>query len=726
MEAQSTTLAAIRTSLLSLADYVASAQLRIPRPETSRVERARDEVAWAIREYLVPRLDDPLAPAVAVVAGPGGTGKSAILNAIARRPVSESGVMRPTTTEPIVWASRSRPDSDWKAFLHRLREQTGAELDVVMDDDPLTEHVIFVDTPPVDFARSDGRMPALEALGLADICIFVTSASRYADASGWMYLEAARRRGVPILHVINRLPRDAETAEDVLVDYVARLHGRDLLIEPDTALVFPVVAGEIDDVTEGSSAAPVGALRGELAELARRDFRSAIINQTVLATTQAVAQRARRVGAELAVEVQDRTEFDEVVANAYQGQSNALVADLDAGRFAELANAESWGLAAADLTGIVTRRAGIAAQQAAQGWEARPGGRELLAAGGDGLRRHGQDTAYEAQRLLEQWYTVIGELAATASKRGKMWKRIRRRVTRRIWPQVLDPDRTLDGSLTRRYGTKTADLVANCRLELAEALTAALAEDAGRFERFLGPHPDADILREIETRAEWIEALVEDEVELVPIVSTSAPSDTEEAGSLAAAPVAGAGAESERVEDAVPESDGAAAEQIKAPAVAAGAIDPDPTDPPSDEASGETFQATPDDVAVVDATGVDERAEPVGIDTPHEPEQAVEPVHADDSVGAADLGMPAEPGSAVQADMSNETDERDAPVDTYASRGPGDRDGSEIRRGSDGPDEEGEPSDLDADNVTNGSREPSNEGQVPSSPAGERSEIGDA
>ena len=197
------------------------------------MERTRDEVAWAIREYLVPRLDDPLAPAVAVVAGPGGTGKSAILNAMARRPVSESGVMRPTTTEPIVWGSRSRPESDWRVFLHRLREQTGAELDVVMGDDPLTEHVIFVDTPPVDLARVDGRIPALEALGLADICIFVTSASRYADASGWMYLEAARRRGVPILHVINRLPRDPDAAEEVLIDYVARLHGRDLLIEPE-------------------------------------------------------------------------------------------------------------------------------------------------------------------------------------------------------------------------------------------------------------------------------------------------------------------------------------------------------------------------------------------------------------------------------------------------------------------------------------------------------------
>jgi hypothetical protein len=720
MEAQSTALAAIRTSLLSLADFVASAQLRIPRPETSRIERTRDEVAWAIREYLVPRLDDPLAPAVAVVAGPGGTGKSAILNAIARRPLSESGVMRPTTTEPIVWASRSRPDSDWKAFLHRLREQTGAELDVVMSDDPLIEHVIFVDTPPVDFVRSDGRMPALEALGLADICIFVTSASRYADAAGWMYLEAARRRGVPILHVINRLPRDAETAEEVLVDYVARLHGRDLLIEPNTALVFPVVAGEIDDVTEGPSPAAVDALRGELAELAHSDFRSAIINQTVLATTQAVAQRARRVGAELAVEVQERADFDEVVVSAYQVQSDALAADLDAGRFAELANAESWGLAAADLTGIVTRRAGIAAQQAAQSWESRPGGRELLAAGGDGLRRHGQDTAYEAQRLLEQWYTVMGEHAATASKRGKLWKRTQRRVLRRLWPQVLDPDRTVDGSLTRRYGTKAANLVADGRLELAETLTAALAADAGRFDRFLGPQPNADILREIETRAEWIEALVEDEVELVPIVSSSSAADTEDAGSPAAAPDTAAGAESDRVDEPVLESDGATGEQIEAPAVESGSVDLDPTDPSWGEASGETFQAMPDDVVVVDATGVDERAEAVEIDTPHEPEQALEPVDEDDSVEAADLGVPHEPASPVRGEVSDEPTERDAPVDADGPPGPENPDGSEIPRGSDGSDEDGETSDLDADDATNGSSEPSSEGQ------GERSEIGDA
>ena len=474
-------------------------------------------MAWAIREYLVPRLDDPLAPAVAVVAGPGGTGKSAILNAIARRPVSDSGVMRPTTTEPIVWGPRSRPESEWRVFLHRLREQTGAELDVVMGDDPLTEHVVFVDTPPVDLARVDGRIPALEALGLADICIFVTSASRYADASGWMYLEAARRRGVPILHVINRLSRDPDVAEEVLIDYVARLHGRDLLMEPDTSLVFPVVSGEIDTTTGGPSAAAVGALRGELAELAHSEFRSAIINQTVLATTFAVAQRARRVGVELAVEAQERAEFDEAVVKAYREQGVALVADLEAGRFAELANAESWGLAAADLTGIVTRRAGVAAQDTTQAWEARVGGRELLASGGEGLRRHGQDTAYEAQRVLEQWYALVSDRAAAAGKRGKMWKRTRRRVQRQLWPQVLDPERPIHRSLTRRYGTQAPDLVRSAREDLGDALNAALAADAERFERFLGPEPESDILREIDTRAEWIEALVEDEVELVPI-----------------------------------------------------------------------------------------------------------------------------------------------------------------------------------------------------------------
>jgi hypothetical protein len=681
MEAEPTTLAAIRTSLLSLADYVASAQLRIPRPETPRVERTRDEVAWAIREYLVPRLDDPLAPAVAVVAGPGGTGKSAILNAIARRPVSDSGVMRPTTTEPIVWGPRSRPESEWRVFLHRLREQTGAELDVVMGDDPLTEHVIFVDTPPVDLVRADGRIPALEALGLADICIFVTSASRYADASGWMYLEAARRRGVPILHVINRLSQDPEVAEEVLIDYVARLHGRDLLMEPDTSLVFPVVSGEIDATTGGPSAAAVGALRGELAELAHSEFRSAIINQTVLATTHAVAQRARRVGAELAVEVQERADFDEAVVTAYREQSRALAADLEAGRFAELADAESWGLAAADLTGIVTRRAGVAAQDATQSWEARGGGRELLGSGGEGLRRHGQDTAYEAQRVLEQWYTLVGDRAAAAGKRGKLWRSTRRRVQRQVWPQVLDPERAMNRVLTRRYGAKASDLVGSAREDLADALTAALAADAERFERFLGPQPDSDVLREIETRAEWIEALVEDEVELVPIGSPRTPKDDGGVGSeqvdaesdsdLGPDPGATPADPSSPWEVTVVVDAGQSASPVPADTTAetsvaeyvvpgseepnfeGGLADRDPGETPPVDAWGEEAEIVPDGVTSAVVFVQDDQVEPDGEGDQSEADEL------DDQVGSEDRAEPEEGGDQVESEEPHDSDGRD-------------------------------------------------------------------
>ena len=643
-------------------------------------------MAWAIREYLVPRLDDPLAPAVAVVAGPGGTGKSAILNAIARRPVSDSGVMRPTTTEPIVWGPRLRPESEWRVFLHRLREQTGAELDVVMGDDPLTEHVIFVDTPPVDLVRADGRIPALEALGLADICIFVTSASRYADASGWMYLEAARRRGVPILHVINRLSRDPDVAEEVLIDYVARLHGRDLLMEPDTSLVFPVVSGEIDATTGGPSAAAVGALRGELAELAHSEFRSAIINQTVLATTQAVAKRARRVGAELAVEVQERAEFDEAVVTAYRKQSGALVADLEAGRFAELANAESWGLAAADLTGIVTRRAGVAAQDTSDSWEARVGGRELLGSGGEGLRRHGQDTAYEAQRVLEQWYTLVGDRAAAAGKRRKMWKSTRRRVQRQVWPQVLDPERAINRALTRRYGAKAPDLVGNAREDLADALTAALAADAERFERFLGPQPESAILREIETRAEWIEALVEDEVELVPIGSPRTPKDDDDVGfdqvDAAADPDLGPDlgatpADPSSPGEAIADTDaGDRAEPVPmeraaqpfvaeyvVPSTEEPTLDARPTDPHSGErppadAWGEKAETDLKSVASAEVIVQDDQFGPDGEDDQPKPdplEDQVEPGEPEDAGGAGRIGGAGRPGRTGRASRFRRT-----------------------------------------------------------------------
>src|SRR4029453_2508649 len=48
---------------------------------------------------------------------------------------------------------------------------------------------------------------AEELLQAADLCLFVTTAQRYADALPWEFLRQAKARGGPLLGVANRLPR---------------------------------------------------------------------------------------------------------------------------------------------------------------------------------------------------------------------------------------------------------------------------------------------------------------------------------------------------------------------------------------------------------------------------------------------------------------------------------------------------------------------------------------
>ena len=50
-----------------------------------------------VEEYLLPRAADLDAPLLVVILGSTGSGKSSLLNALARAAVSPSGVLRPTT-----------------------------------------------------------------------------------------------------------------------------------------------------------------------------------------------------------------------------------------------------------------------------------------------------------------------------------------------------------------------------------------------------------------------------------------------------------------------------------------------------------------------------------------------------------------------------------------------------------------------------------------------------
>ena len=101
--------AQLRAALHALGEGVGAVAFALPGPShTVRVDEQR-YLLWSIEEYLLPRLGDLDAPAVAVVLGSTGSGKSTLVNSLAQDAVSTPGPVRPTTRRPVVWAHTSRP-----------------------------------------------------------------------------------------------------------------------------------------------------------------------------------------------------------------------------------------------------------------------------------------------------------------------------------------------------------------------------------------------------------------------------------------------------------------------------------------------------------------------------------------------------------------------------------------------------------------------------------------
>ncbi len=507
MEVDQGSLAMIRRGLTDLAELLRGVRLSLPIEGHDGFERERGQIVGTIEDYLLGRLDALDAPVVAAVVGPGGTGKSTLVNSLAQDHIAEVGAVRPTTTAPVLWANRERAGAYWGGFLNRVRDRVGPGIELVVGDDPLTTHLTIVDTPPVDYAGRHGALTTRDVLALSDICVFVTSPARYADAVGWEFVRDARTRGVPTLFVLNRLPSDDRIAASLLDDLAARLHARGLLLEPDPAYIFGVAEGDVSQWHGGLEPAAVGALRKELGELADEEFRNALMTQTAFTTTVSLADRAEALVDAFAAEAKSIATLTETAALVYEDEIDRLLEDLASGVMAGVADRIVWSQAVADLAAVTTRRAGVAAQRVADYWAEDQAGAVFLEREGEGLWRHGETTGSAVVAALEAFERQALELVE-AQLRGGIWRRAAmRRGFDDAWRAALDPHRRETRGAQRRFGDDLAALAAELRDGIAQALGEQLRADGERFERHLAMPPSPELPDAIAAAAERVRAL---------------------------------------------------------------------------------------------------------------------------------------------------------------------------------------------------------------------------
>lgn len=118
---------------------------------------------------------------VVALAGPTGSGKSSLFNALAGEPVSDTGVRRPTTsdTHALVWGGGGGDLLDWMDIKRRHHAS----------DDPAAtggrdfRGLVLLDLPDFDSTQQEHRMEVDRMVELVDLFIWVVDPQKYADQS---------------------------------------------------------------------------------------------------------------------------------------------------------------------------------------------------------------------------------------------------------------------------------------------------------------------------------------------------------------------------------------------------------------------------------------------------------------------------------------------------------------------------------------------------------------
>jgi len=486
----------LEASLLNLHKRIAAVPLVFDIPGAEEVATERAKLLSQIDDYLLPRVRESAAPLLVALVGSTGAGKSTLVNSIVGNQVSLTGVRRPTTNSPVL---ACHPDDiHWFAenmflpTLPRVRQEGLARpgrdgLLVLAASEGMTKGIALLDTPDIDSVVRAHYDFAYQFLDASDLWLFMTSASRYADAPVWELLQHARERGAALGVVLSRVPPSHRA--ELVAHFHAMLDANG--IQAEHRFVIPET-GIVDGVLPDDIFQPI---RDWLNETAKRtDRRVAVLSQTMSGMLDTFKTRVPRLAAHVDAQVVLRTRLRREAETAYmtalaafdegtqdgrllvgevlaRWQDYAASGDLNAAlrgkrgmagmrRGGKRARTDATTTRYAALEGalrtalqaLVVSVADRAAEQVARVWRDNPGGASLLSAAEESRNRDER-----AKREFESAFgsAAANQQASSAVKQGAFDRSspdLSLRVSRAVsaWQDQLM--RLMQSDITRRQG----------------------------------------------------------------------------------------------------------------------------------------------------------------------------------------------------------------------------------------------------------------------------------
>ncbi|MGW3350419.1 dynamin family protein [Nonomuraea rubra] len=434
---------ALMAALDALRGSVADLRFGLDLPGSDEARQAQSDLLAQLENYVLPRVRTRTAPALIVIAGSTGAGKSTLVNSLAEKNVSRTGVRRPTTGTPVLVCHPD--DREWFAEgellgglerLDKASPEAGMGSLVIVATEKLPQGVALLDTPDIDSVVEEHHEIAHRMLDAADLWIFVTTAARYADAPAWNLLRLAKERGARLAIVLSRVQ---QRSADVVLKHFVRMLTEYGLGDIDRFVIHEakVTDGRLPD-------AEVTDLRLWLAELSVDEERRAqAVRETLNGVLNSFRTRVPALAKHLEAQVAFRAELRSDVEAAFlsalseidkasrngsllHGEvlarwqdfagSGDLVRSLQLrkrGRAAKQAPERVLAFKAAIRTGlesVIVAAANRASEDVVARWRHRS---ELGAKLGEDLDRPSDELIRHTGRAIASWQEHLGELVRT-------------------------------------------------------------------------------------------------------------------------------------------------------------------------------------------------------------------------------------------------------------------------------------------------------------------------